>query len=159
MQGHPEQAAQDLIQVGLEYLQRRRLHNLPGQPGPGLRHPHSEEAGAHSSPTLLLFCHLISRFSHFDSLCLPTTCSTHKKKKPLRCYLLGVVKFCNIRDELNHESFINHAEDNEATQLYNDMWGRIKTTKPSFHAKTKQKGKTSVQDLSLRGGKKVTLVC
>jgi len=25
-QGHPEQAAQDLVQAGLEYLQRRRLH-------------------------------------------------------------------------------------------------------------------------------------
>jgi len=32
-QSHPEQAAQDHIQVGLEYLQRGRLHNLPGQPG------------------------------------------------------------------------------------------------------------------------------
>ena len=42
-QGHPEQAAQDRVQVGLEYLQRRRIHNLPGQPGLGLRHPHSEE--------------------------------------------------------------------------------------------------------------------
>jgi len=30
-QGHPEQAAQDLVQGGLEYLRRRRLHNLPGQ--------------------------------------------------------------------------------------------------------------------------------
>jgi len=25
-QGHPEQAAQDLVQVGLEYVQRRRIH-------------------------------------------------------------------------------------------------------------------------------------
>jgi len=33
-QGHPEQAAQDLVQAGLEYLQKKRLHNLPGQPGP-----------------------------------------------------------------------------------------------------------------------------
>jgi len=54
-QGHPEQAAQDLIQAGLEYLQRRRLHNLPGQPVPGLRHPQREEVlpqseGASSSP-------------------------------------------------------------------------------------------------------------
>jgi len=31
-QGHPEQAAQDLVQAGLEYLQGRRLQNLPGQP-------------------------------------------------------------------------------------------------------------------------------
>jgi len=30
--GSPEQAAQDRVQVGLQYLQRRRLHNLPGQP-------------------------------------------------------------------------------------------------------------------------------
>ena len=42
-QGHPEQAAQDCVQAGLEYLQRRRLHNLPGQPVSGLRHPQREE--------------------------------------------------------------------------------------------------------------------
>ena len=30
-QGHLQQAAEDLVQEGLEYLQRRRLHNLPGQ--------------------------------------------------------------------------------------------------------------------------------
>ena len=42
-QGHPQQAAQHRGQAGLEYLQRRRLHNLPGQPGPGLRHPQREE--------------------------------------------------------------------------------------------------------------------
>ena len=39
--GNLEQAAQDLVQVGLEHLQRRRLHNLPGQPVPGFRHPPS----------------------------------------------------------------------------------------------------------------------
>jgi len=38
-QGHLQQAAQDLVQEGLEYLQRRRLHNLPGQPVPVLCHP------------------------------------------------------------------------------------------------------------------------
>jgi len=42
-QGHLQQAAQDLVQEGLEYLQRRRLHCLPGQPVPVLRHPQSEE--------------------------------------------------------------------------------------------------------------------
>jgi len=36
-----KQAAQDLVQAGLEYLQRRRLHSLPGQPVPGLPHPQS----------------------------------------------------------------------------------------------------------------------
>jgi len=42
-QGHLLQAAQDLVQADLEYLQRRRLHNLPGQPVPVLCHPQSEE--------------------------------------------------------------------------------------------------------------------
>ena len=46
-QGHPEQAAQHRVQVGLEYLQRRRLHSRPGQPGPGLRHPQREEVLPH----------------------------------------------------------------------------------------------------------------
>jgi len=41
-QGHPEQAAQDLVQVGLEYLQRRRLHSPSGEPVPVLRHPQRE---------------------------------------------------------------------------------------------------------------------
>ena len=46
-QGHLQQAAQDLVQEGLEYLQRRRLHNFPGQPAPVLRHPQSEEILPH----------------------------------------------------------------------------------------------------------------
>jgi len=29
-QGHLQQAVGDLVQAGIEYLQRRRLHNLPG---------------------------------------------------------------------------------------------------------------------------------
>jgi len=37
-QGHPEQAAQGHVQAGLEYLQRRRLHNLPEKPVPVLHH-------------------------------------------------------------------------------------------------------------------------
>ena len=46
-QGHLQQAAQDLVQAGLEYLQRRRLHKLRGQPVPGLRHPQREEVLSH----------------------------------------------------------------------------------------------------------------
>jgi len=42
-QSHLQQAAQDLVQEGLEYLQRSRLHKLPGQPVPLLRHPQREE--------------------------------------------------------------------------------------------------------------------
>jgi len=53
-QGHLQQAAQDCIQAGLEYLQRRRLHNLPGQPDPGLRHPQREEVLPHVQMELLM---------------------------------------------------------------------------------------------------------
>jgi len=46
-QVHLQQAAQDLVPAGLEYLQRRRLHSLPGQAVPVLRHPQSEEVLPH----------------------------------------------------------------------------------------------------------------
>jgi len=46
-QGHLERAAQDRVQAGLEYLQRRRLHSLPGQPVPVLCHPQREEVLPH----------------------------------------------------------------------------------------------------------------
>ena len=42
-QSHLQQAAQDLVQAGLEYLQRRRIHSPSGQPVPVLRHPQREE--------------------------------------------------------------------------------------------------------------------
>ena len=48
-QGHLGQAAQDLVQAGLEYLQRGGLHNLSGQPVPVLRHPQREEVLPHVS--------------------------------------------------------------------------------------------------------------
>jgi len=46
-EGRLQQAAEDLVQAGLEYLQRRRLHHLPGQPVPVLHHPQSEEVHPH----------------------------------------------------------------------------------------------------------------
>jgi len=46
-QGHLQQAAEDFVQAGLEYLQRRRIRNLPGQPVPGLCHPQNEEVLPH----------------------------------------------------------------------------------------------------------------
>jgi len=46
-QGHLQQAAQDLVQAGLEYLQGRRIHSLPGQPVPVLRHPQREDVLPH----------------------------------------------------------------------------------------------------------------
>ena len=65
-QGHLQQAAQDLVQAALEYLQRRRLHNLPGQPVPARQLPCS------SCPTLNLsaFFHREARqfqISHVES--------------------------------------------------------------------------------------------
>jgi len=47
-QGHLQQAAPNLVPAGLEYLQRRRLHNLPGQQVPVLRHPQSDEVLSHA---------------------------------------------------------------------------------------------------------------
>jgi len=52
--GHLQQAAQDLVQAGLEYLQRRRLLNLPGQPVPVLHHPQSEEVLPHAQNQCIL---------------------------------------------------------------------------------------------------------
>ena len=46
-QGHLQQAAQDLVQAGLEYLQRRRLHHHLGQPVPVLHHAQREEVLPH----------------------------------------------------------------------------------------------------------------
>jgi len=46
-QSHLQQAAQDRIQAGFEYLQRRRFHNFSRQPVPVLCHPHSEEVLPH----------------------------------------------------------------------------------------------------------------
>jgi len=56
-QGHLEQAAQHHVQAGLEYLQRRRLHNLPGQPVPALcgLQAGSEAAGVSLALPLILF--------------------------------------------------------------------------------------------------------
>jgi len=55
-QGHPAQAAQDLVQAGLEYLQRRRLHSPSGQPGPVLRHPQREEVLPHVQTEHTVLC-------------------------------------------------------------------------------------------------------
>ena len=64
-QEHLQQAAQDLVQAGLEYLQRRRLHNLPGQPVPVLRHPQRED--------LLVSCCLRSSLGHFSNVTVTVT--------------------------------------------------------------------------------------
>ena len=74
-QGHPEQAAQDRVQAGLEYLQRRRLHNLPGQPVPVLRHPQREDVLPHVQTELPMFqfsyCELVRTGCVFWYSCVP----------------------------------------------------------------------------------------
>ena len=46
-QDHLEQVSQNRVQVGSESLQRRRLHNLSGQPVPVLGHPQREDVFPH----------------------------------------------------------------------------------------------------------------
>ena len=51
--------AQVGIQTGLEYLQRRRLHSLSGQPSPGLCHSDSKE----------ILCYVSMELPGFVSAC------------------------------------------------------------------------------------------
>ena len=53
-QGRLQQAAQDLAQAGLEYLQRRGIHSLSGQPVPVLCFPQSKEVLPHVQMLLLM---------------------------------------------------------------------------------------------------------
>jgi len=55
-QVHPERAARDLVQAGLEYLQSRKLHNLPKQPVPVLHHPDSKKFFLMLRWNILGFC-------------------------------------------------------------------------------------------------------
>jgi len=50
-QGHLQQAAQDLVQADFEYLRRRRIHSLSGQPVPVLCHPQSDKVPSCSART------------------------------------------------------------------------------------------------------------
>ena len=54
-QAHAEQEAQEHLQAGFEWLQGRRLHNLPGQPVPLLWHPHRKEGFSHIEVELPVF--------------------------------------------------------------------------------------------------------
>ena len=60
-QGHIQQAAQDLIQVGFEYLRKTRFHNTSGQPVPVLCLPQRKEVFAHVQIELLMlqFVHIV----------------------------------------------------------------------------------------------------
>ena len=53
-QVHLQHVAQDHIQTGFEYLQRRRLHNPSAQPVPVLYHPQNKKVLPHVQLELLL---------------------------------------------------------------------------------------------------------
>jgi len=57
--GPLQQATQAGIQADPEYLQRRRIHNLPGQPVPVLHHPHCEEVPLHIGAELPMLQFLV----------------------------------------------------------------------------------------------------
>jgi len=49
-----QQGAQDRVQVGFQYLHRRKIHNLSWQTVPVFRHPQSEEDIPHVEMELLM---------------------------------------------------------------------------------------------------------
>jgi len=53
--GHLDQVAQDLVQVGFEYVQKKRLHNTSGQPVPAFCHPQSDTVLPHVRLELPMF--------------------------------------------------------------------------------------------------------
>ena len=67
--GPLQQAAQGGIQAGLEHFQRRRIHNLPGQPVPELCHPYCEEVPSHIGVALPML-----QFRAVSPCHVPTDC-------------------------------------------------------------------------------------
>ena len=67
--GPPQQAAQVGIWMGLEYLQRSRIHNLPVQPVLVLRHPYCEEVPLHTGVELPML-----KFMAISPCAVPTDC-------------------------------------------------------------------------------------
>ena len=123
-QGHLQQAAQDLVQAGLEYLQRRRLHNLPGQPVPVLCHPQSKEVLPHvqtelpmlqfvpfsnpSAPGMNIF-HQIRLLTALSSLTLNTTrykASTTLLGNIFQCLITLIIKYFFLLSNLNIPSLV-----------------------------------------------------
>ena len=54
-QAHPEQGAQERIQVGFVESPSLETFNLPGQPVPPLWHPHRKEVFSHIEVELAVF--------------------------------------------------------------------------------------------------------
>ena len=81
--------------MGLEYLKRRRLHNLPGQPGPGLRHPQREEVLPPVQLELPLL-QLVPMYSDKPLVCT-FAFSTHRLPLP---YSLHRVESSHLNDQM-----------------------------------------------------------
>ena len=71
-QGYLQPVAQDHVQMALEYLHRWRLHNLPGQAVPVLRHPHSKigHSVLYFSESVVGSCSFLVQLGKFEGVCV-----------------------------------------------------------------------------------------
>ena len=107
--GPLQQAAQVGVQVDLEYLQRRTLHNLPGQRIPVLRHPHCEEAPSNTGVKLPML-----QFMAISLYPVPTDSSKEIGHVPL----IPTLKIhININQNTSESSFLK-AEQTQVTQCF-----------------------------------------
>lgn len=95
------QAVDQSIQVGSEYLQRRRRHDLSGQPVPGLCHPHRNEMPSHIHRELLVL-RFVPVASH------PVT-GRHWKESGCNL-LIPSLQTCICIDEVSPQSSLFQAE-------------------------------------------------
>jgi len=99
-QGHLEQTAQDHVQAGLEYLQRRRIYNLSGQPVP-----------------LLSVLVIVP-----DKVLFYFICTIFKRKKHTKGHVLGstdCLEFVIVRwypESTEHSLSLNH--NSEGNPIY-----------------------------------------
>ena len=108
-QGHLQEAAQDRVQAGLEYLQRRRLHNLPGQPAPVLRHPQREEFLPHVQTELPML--------HFVPVA-PCPVAGHHWKEPGPILLTPTLKIFIRIYKVPSQPFLLQAEQAQLRQPF-----------------------------------------
>lgn len=102
-----EQITQECVQVDLECLQRRRFHNLSGQPVPGLWNPRSKEVSPHTQtePPVLQSVPVA-----------PHPITGHHCKESVPTLLTSTLElFINIDELPSHPSFLQ-AEQTQLSQ-------------------------------------------
>ena len=97
------------VQVGLEYLQRRRIHSPWGQPVPVLRHPYCEEVPSHIGAELPML-----QFMVISPCPVPTDCWKEVGHVPLNPTLKI---FININQIPSQSSFLK-AEQTQVAQPF-----------------------------------------